>query len=737
MSDVSSRRDFLFYSGAAIAGITLGESGRRLLARADVRADAWRPRGVETWATSVCRECPSGCGVNVRLVDGVPVKLEGNPLCPIGRGRLCARGQAALESYYDPDRFVGPAHRVTRGRPARWEPLPWKEAVALAAEKIRRALGPADGVVVMAGESRGPMVDAWARSWQAAGARVASTPMATAARFAPGLARLTGVASEPLFDVEHASYVLSFGAPLVDDWLSGVWTQRSFGRFRRRAGVARGRLVQIEARRSPTVRKADEWLAVPADRQAILACGIASALLRENRVDRDRLEPLVGNLATFEHQVVTYYTPDNVAAETGVPVVTILRLARELVSTPQPLVIVDADADRALVDAVLALNVLIGAVDRPGGLSVRPAAPAAQSDDAVALLGAIEEGRVRPGVLVLADSTVLRALGSPSRIESIAEHVPFIVSLSPYADEAATIADVILPTDVALESWHVVVPPAALQADVVAAARPAVKRRLDTNDAGAVLHALATAVGGAMADACTWTSSEEIVRGELKRLARLHRGTPYVTTYETNWIKQLESGGWWARAADSDEALAERIIGAGGWADPFVEPARMTNVAETGRKLSFPLPDALPASQAARNANGSGAEVADTRFPVKLVAFRPSVANLAANPNVPVLFELLGQPDSLPWTCWVEVGGALADRLGIAERRRVRVRSAHDAVEVVAIRVPGMPDDLAAISLVPGAQTGGRWADRLGKDPRRLWGPRSTAASCAVEIAGI
>ena len=739
MNERASRRDFLVYSSAAIAGVTLGETGRRWLARADARADAWRPRGVETWATSVCRECPAGCGVSVRLVDDVPVKIEGNPLCPIARGRLCARGQAAIESYFDPDRFVGPAHRVARGGSPRWEPLRWTDAVALAADRLRRAVGTADGIVVVAAEDRGPIVEAWTTAWRAAGARIGWTPLPTAARLRPALGRLTGADGDPVFDVEHASYVLSFGAAFADDWLSGVWTQRSFGRFRRRPAASRGRLVQIEGRRSPTVRKADEWLAVAQDRQASLAYGVASVLFRENRIARDRLEPFAGNLADFEHQVVTDYTPDNVSSETGVPVVTILRLARELVSTPQPLVIVDAAADAALVDAVFALNVLIGAVDRPGGLSAKEDDPAPRHDDAVALLRAIDEGRIRPGVLVFADSSALRAPGAPNHPEALAERVPFIINMSPYVDEAAMIADLILPTDVAMESWQASVPPTALAADVIATARPAVRRRLDTQDIGTLLKSIAAAMGGKVDEACTWSSSEDLVRTELKRLARLRRGTPYASTYETDWMRQLESGGWWARAADSDDEFADRVLTAGGWVDPFVNATRLTEALREGPGLTFPVPVALPAAPAVARASDSPAEnkATDSRFPVKLVAFHPSVANLAGNPNLPALFELLGQPDSLPWTIWVELGPELSDRLGIDGRSRVRIRSAHDVVEAVAVRVSGMPPNMAAVSFVPGGQTSGRWAGQLGKDPRRLWGGDSSSSPCAVEIVRI
>src|SRR5881398_3188343 len=64
--------------------------------------------GVAAWFATVCRECPAGCGV-----------IAGNPDHPVNQGALCARGQAALQGLYHPDRFAGPRLRdVPRHRSA-------------------------------------------------------------------------------------------------------------------------------------------------------------------------------------------------------------------------------------------------------------------------------------------------------------------------------------------------------------------------------------------------------------------------------------------------------------------------------------------------------------------------------------------------------------------------------------------------------------------------------------------
>ena len=74
----------------------------------------------------------------------------------------------------------------------------------------------------------------------------------------------------------------AYSASIVEEWLSPVWAQRSYGGFRRGRAHSRGRLVQVDYRRSLTARKADEWLAVSADSQMFLAYGLMSVLLRED-----------------------------------------------------------------------------------------------------------------------------------------------------------------------------------------------------------------------------------------------------------------------------------------------------------------------------------------------------------------------------------------------------------------------------------------------------------------------
>ncbi len=64
--------------------------------------------GKATWYASTCRECPAGCGILAKNREGRVIKVEGNPLHPINKGKICMRGQAALQAIYNPRQDQNP-----------------------------------------------------------------------------------------------------------------------------------------------------------------------------------------------------------------------------------------------------------------------------------------------------------------------------------------------------------------------------------------------------------------------------------------------------------------------------------------------------------------------------------------------------------------------------------------------------------------------------------------------------
>jgi anaerobic selenocysteine-containing dehydrogenase len=120
-----SRRDFLKISGAVGAGAAfLGALPKvnKVMAQGNGQA-AYTLSLAENQIYTVCQQCNTQCGLKVKLLDGVVAKVDGNPYNPWNmaphvaydtpiqemaktEGALCPKGQASIQTTYDPYRLV-------------------------------------------------------------------------------------------------------------------------------------------------------------------------------------------------------------------------------------------------------------------------------------------------------------------------------------------------------------------------------------------------------------------------------------------------------------------------------------------------------------------------------------------------------------------------------------------------------------------------------------------------------
>lgn len=95
----------------------------------------------DRWVPSTCSMCYANCSVRAHVVDGVLVKIEGNPESSIGEGRLCSKGVAGIMMHYDPNRVNAPLKRSNPekgiGVDPKWVEITWEEALDTIVEKLR------------------------------------------------------------------------------------------------------------------------------------------------------------------------------------------------------------------------------------------------------------------------------------------------------------------------------------------------------------------------------------------------------------------------------------------------------------------------------------------------------------------------------------------------------------------------------------------------------------------------
>ena len=156
-----SRRSFLKVSGtlataAAISPVFTNTKPANaavvseLLATGENQPDP--VESAENIIYSVCQMCHSRCGVRAKVIDGVLVKIDGNPYHPNNRdvdennipdrltyntdpvgayteiGRMCLKGQSGIQTVYDPYRVQQPLKRVGPRNSGQWEAISWDEA---------------------------------------------------------------------------------------------------------------------------------------------------------------------------------------------------------------------------------------------------------------------------------------------------------------------------------------------------------------------------------------------------------------------------------------------------------------------------------------------------------------------------------------------------------------------------------------------------------------------------------
>jgi anaerobic selenocysteine-containing dehydrogenase len=145
-----SRRGLLASAALLGGSAAYGHIAEKLSAvtvEAAPAAGAPYPYGApESTPYTVCLQCNTGCGIKVHLERGVAVKIEGNPLSPwtlsphlpyrsavsdLGPvdGSICPKGQAGIQTVYDPYRVRTVLKRAGPRGSNKWKTIPFDQAI--------------------------------------------------------------------------------------------------------------------------------------------------------------------------------------------------------------------------------------------------------------------------------------------------------------------------------------------------------------------------------------------------------------------------------------------------------------------------------------------------------------------------------------------------------------------------------------------------------------------------------
>jgi anaerobic selenocysteine-containing dehydrogenase len=688
--------------------------------------------GVATWKPGACPLCRAGCGTIVRVMEGdadvvrngqagvvrrsLAKKLEGNPAHPINAGTLCARGQAAIQVPYHPDRITQPLQRTGVRGTGPMQPIAWDVAItALVAKLDALADSAAQASVVYwtrpGASVRRDVIDMFLERFGAAPSASFELFDETVLRRANRLS--FGHEQLPTVDLARARYVLSFGADVLGTWNSPVAQSLGYGQMRQgRAGI-RGKLVQVEPRMSLTGASADEWVPAHPGTEGVLALGLAHAIMAA-KLRTPAAAGQAGALIDGWANGLPDFTPDAVAKQTGISTARIDRLAHELVDQ-SPAVAVIGGAPLGHTNglfqalAVNALTSLLSGVGEPGGVSFMPQLPSAAArarptqtvPATVAALLSAHQPMVQ--VLIIDEVNPVFALPAVAKTREALLKVPFIVSVGNFVDETSGLADLLLPNHAFLEGWTDSRPESGAAVAVATVAPPAMPALYQTRATADVLLEVSRKLKKPITPPLPGQTYDEVLRASFTAVAGASAagGDP-----DDLWSAAQKQGGWWGALKESKEQRAEGRGRAQG--NEKVTARKAVDAQFDGDAATYPFYFLPYASQALLDG---------------------SLAHL------PWLQELPDPLSSAMWSNWVDLNPRTAAKLGIADGDMVEIGSAHGTVRAPAVLSPAVAPDVVAMPVGQGHESFTRYASGLGSNPIAILGTATEPETGALAWA--
>ncbi len=432
-----------------------------------------------------CPLCEATCGLEIEVVGETVRRIRGDMANPFSAGFICPKGSTLKQLHEDPDRLRSPLIKENGGhRPASWE-----EAFALIAARFdeivathgRSALGIYVGNpnVHQLDNSLGirPLI----RSLGTHNVFSASTVDQMPKHVSAGL-MFGHPLNIPVPDLDRTDYLLMLGAnPFESN--GSLATAPDFPGRLQRIRERGGKVVVVDPRRTKSAVMADRWIPIRPGTDPAFLLAVAQVLFAEDRVKPDKVSDLVEGLDRAA-EVVAPFTPETVAAFTGVDADTVRAVAREIDEAASAVVYGRIGTHTVSFGTIASwavdlLNVITGNLDRPGGAMFPLAAhlpprrkgrpfrtgrwhsrvrglpevlgelPVATLADEIETAG---EGQIRLLITVAGNPAITTP--DSGRLERALDSLDFMISVDPYLNETTRHAHVVLPAPSALERSH-------------------------------------------------------------------------------------------------------------------------------------------------------------------------------------------------------------------------------------------------------------------------------------------
>lgn len=633
-----SRRDLLKLLGVATLGASVGGLGANAIFSVPHKLFERINTGphIETWKNSICGMCSGGCGIKVRLIDGIPVKIQGNVLYPINRGAICPAAEAGIEELFNPDRIRTPLKRAGKRGENKWQTISWNEAIDTLAQRLSdlRNQGKPEQLAFITRDTNDLSINL-ARRFISAFGSPNFICISEAKQSSLPIYMTQGLDVAPAYDFTHSDYVLNFGANLLDDNTTPVHFNQLYADIRNRKSEFETQIIHIDSYLSRTAANSNKWIPIIPGTMAALALGIAYVIINDGTYNKDFVNNQSFGFSDWkdssgvEHQgfksfVLKNNYPENISKITGVPAGEIVDLARKFASAKSPFAIIGGqvtNATNSLYTAwtIYCLNALKGNIGKSGGIvfpyKVKEASVPEIVLDSTALDGLKKPkigsagqlssqftvdsvDRILPAVLdkqpYPLDTIIFHRVNPlfestrQKSFKTALEQAPFIVSCNSIMDETTLYADLVLPDHIFLEKWDVSTSIPSIEFPHFGVQQPVVEPLYDTRSVGDLFLELSKKIGGDIAQSLPWDNSKNYFQIYAKEIFNSGKGTVASEIVAVSWLEYLKKRGWQAFDYTTFEEFWDVLVEKGGWWDPNYLDSQMKNIyANESGKFEF------------------------------------------------------------------------------------------------------------------------------------------------------
>jgi len=319
---------------------------------------------------TMCLNCSTVCGMIAKVENGRIRKLEGNPLDPNSRGKLCAKGQAAINMVEDPERILYPMRRIGPRGSGNWQQVSWDEAIQEISSRLgtlRKEKRPEELVLLYGRDRTNGFLERFTNAF--------GTPNKLGHR---GLCSLNkrmairaaiGDTDWETPDFSNSRYILNFGSNFYEAHQGHVGVMSRVAEAKRNGAV----LVTFDVRLSNTAAQSDLWLPVYPGTDGLIALALGHVILRDNLQNDAFIEEWTNASMAEWRAHYQPYTPEWAEQESGVPAVKIEEIAHAFAAAaPNATTITNRGAhahENGFYNewAILCLNALVGSIGQKGG----------------------------------------------------------------------------------------------------------------------------------------------------------------------------------------------------------------------------------------------------------------------------------------------------------------------------------------------------------------------------------